>query len=605
MLTLQLLRVRTRNGAIFPLFCTKEEDIELAKKIIHEFEQTWKTKEKKAALEDRISTIEESDAGSDYKLVRGLYALLERRCTFKSSDSNSNSDIGTNNTVINPSIDPPRIRKEVFEESSKRGFALTELERREIADTVASKFHLPSHDVVLKTMWSDLDDNLIIEHFDTIGPEALVGWYNLSLMQTLLFNCTKLDFYISGGLNWKHVLRSVKRLGLMYHLQQPQQQQENRIICSLEGPLSLFKLTDRYGTLLAKLLPSIIFASNKSRERDCDGSGEWHLDAWIVRKTMDGRRIFEFKISNNEIPQLLADPYLSFPSGFSMEIEAVAKSSSSLYYDNNSFDSAVEEKFAKRFEQAETGWRLTREPDPLVLSNGGAFIPDFVFEKYDRKIYLEIVGFWTKEYLERKLQKLADIFISSDRSKNKTTTNNNNHKKVDLLFIAVNDDFACSKSSFSSIVPKQQLIFYKNDTVPVKPIIDYLKSIDREMIERKVNDPNLKIELSEDDDNNDSVISISEIAQKYSIPAEVARRISLRDNKEKYIEAGMHLIPKSKAHKLESVLVETSRFIDACSILSDEGIPESCHADLIAKLGYEVRWQSLDPSTAIIAKRKE
>jgi len=606
MLTLQLLRVRTRNGAIFPLFCTKEEDIELAKKIIHEFEQTWKTKEKKAALEDRISTIEESDAGSDYKLVRGLYALLERRCTFKSSDSNSNSDIGTNNTVINPSIDPPRIRKEVFEESSKRGFALTELERREIADTVASKFHLPSHDVVLKTMWSDLDDNLIIEHFDTIGPEALVGWYNLSLMQTLLFNCTKLDFYISGGLNWKHVLRSVKRLGLMYHLQQPQQQQENRIICSLEGPLSLFKLTDRYGTLLAKLLPSIIFASNKSRERDCDGSGEWHLDAWIVRKTMDGRRIFEFKISNNEIPQLLADPYLSFPSGFSMEIEAVAKSSSSLYYDNNSFDSAVEEKFAKRFEQAETGWRLTREPDPLVLSNGGAFIPDFVFEKYDRKIYLEIVGFWTKEYLERKLQKLADIFISSDRRKNKITTNNNNHKKVDLLFIAVNDDFACSKSSFSSIVPKQQLIFYKNDTVPVKPIIDYLKSIDREMIERKVNDPNLKIELSKDDDNNnDSVISISEIAQKYSIPAEVARRISLRDNKEKYIEAGMHLIPKSKAHKLESVLVETSRFIDACSILSDEGIPESCHADLIAKLGYEVRWQSLDPSTAIIAKRKE
>src|ERR671915_8926 len=481
MLTLQLLRVRTRNGAIFPLFCTKEEDIELAKKIIHEFEQALKNKEKKSALEDRISTIEESDAGSDYKLVRGLYALLERRCTFKSSDSNG--DIGTNNTVINPTIDPPRIRKEVFEESSKRGFALTELERREIADTVASKLHLPSHDVVLKTMWSDLDDNLILEHFDTIGPEALVGWYNLSLMQTLLFNCTKLEFYISGGLNWKRVLRSVKRLGLMYHLQQPQQQQENRIICSLEGPLSLFKLTDRYGTLLAKLLPSIIFSSDKKREGNGWG-GEWHLDAWIVRKTMDGRKIYEFKISKNEIPELMTDPFSSIPSSSVTEKELTGpSSSSSLYNDYNNFDSAVEEKFAKRFEQAETGWRLTREPDPLVLSNGGAFIPDFVFEKYDRKIYLEIVGFWTKEYLERKLQKLADIFISSDRRNNKITTNNNNHKKVDLLFIAVNDDFACSKSSFSSIVPKQQLIFYKNDTVPVKPIIDYLKSIDREMIE--------------------------------------------------------------------------------------------------------------------------
>src|ERR671915_805876 len=600
MLTLQLLRVRTRNGAIFPLFCTKEEDIELAKKIIHEFEQALKNKEKKSALEDRISTIEESDTGSDYKLVRGLYALLERRCTFKSSDSNG--DIGTNNTVINPTIDPPRIRKAVFEESSIRGFALTELERQEIADSVASKFHLPSHDYVLKTMWTDLDDNLILEHFDTIGPEALVGWYNLSLMQTLLFNCTKLDFYISGGLNWKRVLRSVKRLGLMYHLQQPQQQQENRIICSLEGPLSLFKLTDRYGTLLAKLLPSIIFPLDKKRESN---DGEWHLDAWIVRKTMDGRKIYEFKISKNEIPKLMMDPYSSFPSSTVTEKESAGSSSpasSSLYNEyNNNFDSAVEEKFAKRFEQAETGWRLIREPDPLVLSNGGAFIPDFMFEKYDKKIYLEIVGFWTSEYLERKLQKLADIFVSVDSRKKR-----NNKDKTDPLFIAVNEDFACSKSSFSSIVPKEQLIFYKNDTVPVKPILDYLKSIDREMIERKINDPHLKIELDNgDDDDNNAVISISEVAQRYSIPVEVVRRISLRDNREKYIEAGMYLIPKSKAHKLESLLAGTSRFIDACSILSKEGIPESCHADLIVKLGYDVSWQSIDASTAVIAKKRE
>jgi uncharacterized protein len=600
MLTLQLLRVRTRNGAIFPLFCTKEEDVELAKKIIQEFEQTWKNKEKKAVLEDRISAIEGSDAGSDYKLVRGLYALLERRCTFKSRDSNSDNDGETSSTSTITIVDPPRIRKAVFEESSKRGFALTELERMEIADSVASRLHLSSHDVVLKTMWSDLDDNLILDYFDAIDPEALVGWYNLSLMQTLLFNCTKLDFYISGGLNWKRVLRTVKRLGLMYYLQQPQQQQqENRIICSLEGPLSLFKLTDRYGTLLAKLLPSIIFSSDKKRESS--GGGEWYLDAWIVRKTMDGRKIYEFKISKNEIPELMTDPYSSFPPSSITQKEVAG--SSSLYNDYNIFDSAVEEKFAKRFEQAETGWRLTREPDPLVLSNGGAFIPDFMFEKYDKKIYLEIVGFWTKEYLERKLQKLADIFISSDSRKKRN--NNNNNYKTDLLFIALNEDFACSKSSFSSIVPKEQLIFYKNDTVPVKPILDYLKSIDREMIERKVNDPNLKIELDRDDDNNNAVISINEVAQKYCIPAEVARRISLRDNKEKYIEAGMYLIPKSKALKLESLLAGTSRFIDACSILSKEDIPESCHAELIVKLGYDVSWQSIDASTAIIVKRTE
>ena len=123
------------------------------------------------------------------------------------------------------------------------------------------------------------------------------------------------------------------------------------------------------------------------------------------------------------------------------------------------------------------------------------------------------------------------------------------------------------------------------------------------MIERKVNDPNLKIELDNDDDN--AIISINGLAQKYSIPAEVARRISLRDNKERYIEAGMYLVPKSKTHKLESLLAGTNRFIDACSILSKEGIPESCHAEIIVKLGYDVSWQSIDASTAVIVKRRK
>jgi uncharacterized protein len=599
MLTLQLLRVRTRNGAIFPLFCTKDEEIELATKIIQEFEHAWRNKEKKAVLEERIAAIEESEIGSDYKLVRGFYALLERRCIFKSKNSSSNGNDGDDSSGTIPNIEPVRIRKAIFEESSKRSFALTELERREIADSVASKLHLSSADAVLKLMWSDSDDNLILDHFHAIDPKALVGWYNLSLMQTLLFNCTKLDFYISGGLNWKRVLRSVKRLGLMYHLQQQpeqQQQQENRIICSLEGPLSLFKLTDRYGTSLAKLLPSIIFSSDK--RGGGSSSGEWHLDAWIVRKTMDGRKIYEFKISKNEIPQLLTDPYLFLPPSIPTA-EKEAKGSIP-YNDDYYFDSAVEEKFANRFEQAETGWKLIREPDPLVLSNGGAFIPDFMFEKHDKKIYLEIVGFWTKEYLERKVQKLADIFISSD-SKKKNSSNN-----IDVLFIAVNEEFACSKSSFSSIIPKEQLIFYKNDVVPVRPILDYLKSIDREMIERKVNDPNLKIELAKDDeDNNNIIISINEVAQKYNVPAEVVRRISLRDNKEKYVEAGMYLIAKSKANKLKSLLAGTNRFIDACSILSSEAIPESCHAELLVKLGYEVIWQSIDASTAVLVKRRE
>jgi len=56
---------------------------------------------------------------------------------------------------------------------------------------------------------------------------------------------------------------------------------------------------------------------------------------------------------------------------------------------------------------------------------------------------------------------------------------------------------------------------------------------------------------------------------------------------------------------LESLLDGINKFIDACSILTKEGIPESCHADLIAKLGYDVNWLSLETSLATIAKREK
>ena len=74
---------------------------------------------------------------------------------------------------------------------------------------------------------------------------------------------------------------------------------ETDLICTIDGPISLFKLTDRYGRSIAKLLPSII------------SSGKWSLNSWVIRKTMSGKKIYEFNISSLEVPSLLTDPYNS------------------------------------------------------------------------------------------------------------------------------------------------------------------------------------------------------------------------------------------------------------------------------------------------------
>jgi uncharacterized protein len=633
MLPLQLLRIRiTEKGTnIVPRFCTPDDDsvLQLAAKIIKEFEESWKNKEKKLFLTERIALLESQY--NDYKLARGFYTLLERRCIFtKVKEMKTESKGITSNIDINSNTfhDPVNIRKELFEESSKRGFALTEFGRREIIDTVASRINVPANDII-DVMWSDLEENLVLEWFDVLSPEQLLAWYNLSLMQTLLFNCTKLEFSVTGGSNWKHILRDIKRLGLMYNLQYKAVENDEKqainidktdsynrdikfinisntdrknnsiIICSLDGPLSIFKLTERYGTSIAKILPSIISTET------------WSLKAWIVRKTMSlGKKIYEFKMSNNNAPSLSREPYYNKESDKERKRTLyTAKESSQIVY----FDSGVEEKFSTRFEQSASGWKLIREPDPLILSNGKALIPDFAFEKYGIRIYLEIVGFWTKEYLETKIQKIADL--------TKTIQTENN--AVDF-FIAVNDaGYASSNSNIkeklawekiTSSISKERLIFYKNDKVPIKPFLDYLKSIDIKMIERIANNNSVKLltEIENRAFNNAAVISINEIADKYNLPIESALRIittshnndsSSNSNNNRYVVAGMYLISKSKLGEFESLFNGITKFTDACSILEQNKIPESCHTELISKMGYDVLWQSMDCSTAIIMRR--
>lgn len=550
MLPVQLLRVKTKQGTIFPLFCKdNKEHLLLAEQLISQFNESVEKNEKKKLLEKRIATVESQ--WDDYKLVRGLSTLLERRCQF--SISQSGGDYGSN-------LDPMAIRKALFEESSRMNLALTESDRNKVIDRIAARLDL-STSYINQVMWNDLDENMIHAGFNSIKQAELLGIYNLSIMQTLLFNCTKLEFSVSGGINWKRVLRDIKRLGLMYNLQQSEVSEPDNsnadgsaLLCSLDGPISLFKLTDRYGTSIAKLLPSIIM------------SERWSMSAWIVRKTMSGRKIYEFKMSFSEAPSLLLLP--STRKGGTAPL----------------FDSSVEEKFANRFEQSANGWKLIREPDPLILSNGTAFIPDFMFQKYDKKVYLEIVGFWTKDYLQRKIQKLKDIV---------------SNKEIDL-FVAVNEELACSKSIiYSSCSSQDRIISYKNDSVPIKSLLNYLKSIDQELTEKYASDPNLKIIF----DGAQDIISIEQIALQYKIPIDSAITIASRDNDRDYVKAGPYFISKSKTNELIELLAGTTKFMDACAIFSDELIPEPCYGELISKLGYDVVWQSMDSNNASIVKR--
>ena len=478
MLSSDLLRIKIGRGKVMPLFCTSDfgngTDYELTNKMIVFFTNAQKNKQRKGDLLQKINLLE---SDHDYKLVRGLLALLERRSIF--------SQLGSSSTIVTPSS----IRQKLFEESSKQCFALSDSQRQSIIQKIANQIHI-SPDDVETVMWADKDENLVLTQFDTINPKDLILWYNLSLLQTLLFKCTRLEFYVKGGLYWKQVLRDVKRYGLMYNLEHYSEDDcdDDSIKCILEGPLSLFKMTDRYGTSMAKLLPSIV------------GTPTWKINGSITKNTDNGKKIYSFELSNESTRGFIRS-----------RIESASNNGSNVLDDGYVYDSTTEAAFAKRFYQHfdqddEFGWKMSREPDPLI-ADGKAMIPDFLFERFGRKVYFEIVGFWTKEYLERKAAKLKVLFDGHDKSKN--------GKSVDLL-VAVNSELACSQIESIS---KDKIFTFKKE-VSIKPILEHLRKIDDEITAEKVADTKIIL-----DENNLDLISIKQIAQKYAITEDATLKI--------------------------------------------------------------------------------
>src|SRR5262249_7636840 len=78
-----------------------------------------------------------------------------------------------------------------------------------------------------------------------------------------------------------------------------------------------------------------------------------------------------------------------------------------------SYDSSLEAQFAGEFaaqERADAthGWRLEREPEPLLVGET-ILVPAFALIRGLRRVYLEIAGYWRPGYRERKARKLSAL----------------------------------------------------------------------------------------------------------------------------------------------------------------------------------------------------
>lgn len=251
-----------------------------------------------------------------------------------------------------------RTRLEVFKAASALGYPLTEEERERVFQTVAARLKMGVNEVKALFLKAYEENRLIVKAPD-IQPKQLVEMYNLALIQALLFK----SLYVKALLPnapalLKGLIRAVKGLGLMYIVEINGGQLEFRF----DGPVSALRQTERYGTRLAKLVPYITSAE------------KWEIEAQVKL----GERIYVFKESGRTAPPLPKTP---------PHVEQ--------------FDSLVEQEFYKQVSKI---CHVEREPEALVV-DGRVYIPDFKIGD----LYVEIVGFWTPDYLKRKYEKITKV----------------------------------------------------------------------------------------------------------------------------------------------------------------------------------------------------
>lgn len=416
-------------------------------------------------------------------------------------------------------IEPATARRSVFEEC--KGSVSDAKERKEVIERTARKLSVEP-DSLEKALWADMEDNLIIKEFQTITSEALLRQYNLSLTQTLLFKATGMEIQIED--NYQQVFRKIKQLGLMYSIDQ------NKIY--LDGPVSLFKMTERYGTSLAKLLPTIMKCS------------KWSLKSSILKKTMQGKRIYNFTLDN---------------IGRIFSIETVS--------DSETFDSAIEKEFSTL---GFNDWSVRREP--AVLQAGQyAFIPDFSLERNGIRVFVEIIGFWTPEYLKNKIQKINQL------------------KEKENMILLVDKNLACSGSDFKT----DNLIFY-DVKIPYLEIIKILRKYEEKQLTEEVE--RLKYtEIVLDG----SVISLRETAEKYSVNIDSMKAVFKQNNNDGYLLIGDQLVSTQTLETVGRELDGVKKHCDALDIFGKYGIKSQQILDV---LGYKVKWNGLDPENVEIMK---
>jgi predicted nuclease of restriction endonuclease-like RecB superfamily len=352
MLTGKLVRVRHVRNRLVPQYINPHNPdwLGVAEQLLIAFrEAPGRTRGELA--EDLASFL---DNGPRQLIHQGLAKLLEDRCEFE----------------VVSDLPPADIREAAFRAAAtyrqltaKTGVLF---DRDVILRQVGDELKLKPEQID-QAMFADLKDEQRILKFDDLTPEQLLNRYNVSLAQAVILRSTGMEVRVwdETPARFRQLFRAVKFHRLIATIRETP---GNSYTITLDGPLSLFSSTQKYGLQLALFLPTMLHCK------------AFELKANIRWGTQRKEKLFTLSATDG-----LQSHHPDFGIYTPREFEV----------------------FATNFRNAIFDWLLSAEPNPIALDDG-LWVPDFklTHTPTGREVFVEMFGYWRRTDIESHYRRL-------------------------------------------------------------------------------------------------------------------------------------------------------------------------------------------------------
>jgi hypothetical protein len=350
MLTGNLVRVRTSKSRVIPLYLKRDDPmwLEVAESLLLIFREAVGT------TRGEVETEIDEMLGDDPKTLahRGLAKVLEDRAEFE----------------MVADVPPEELREKVFTAAAEERKRLKAEGRREpfrrdqiLSDVAASIGIEPAK--IATSLFADLKDEARMLTFDDLSAQRLVDRYNVALAQAVLLRSTLVTAEVrrEKPARYRQLFRWLKFHRLLHRVEGSMAQ---GYTLHIDGPLSLFSSTTKYGLQMAMFLPALLL---------CE---DFRLDAELKWGPKREPRTFHLESTDGLV---------------------------SHYSDSGTYTPPELNAFVERFRQVAPSWDVSESTEVVELGREGVWVPDykFVHRGSNTDVFVDVLGFWKRSSVER------------------------------------------------------------------------------------------------------------------------------------------------------------------------------------------------------------